>query len=223
MPLVRRAPGTTRILCYGDSNTWGYVPLTGKRYKRTDRWTGVLRKELGNGYEVIEQGLNGRTTVRDEPGRFLRNGGKVLPRCLESFKPLDLVIIFLGTNDLKQQFAMSASDIARGAGQLVDIVSRSTTGRDGFPPRVLLLAPPPVGRLSNFAESFKGAAEKSYKLGSYYKKIAGEKGCAFMDTSAVVKSSDLDGIHFEKNQHAALGSSLAAFIRNNHIAAIPVI
>jgi len=221
MPLSRRAPGTTRIICYGDSNTWGYVPVTGKRYKRENRWTGVLGKELGRNYTIIEQGLNGRTTVRDEPGKFLRNGGKVLPRCLTSFKPLDLVIILLGTNDLKPQFAMSANDIARGAGQLVDIVSQSTAGRDSFPPRVLLLAPPPVGQLSNFADKFKGAEEKSNKLGAYYKLIAEKKGCLFMDSSNVIKSSDLDGIHFEKNQHAALGRSLAAFIRNNHITAMP--
>ncbi|MBN2413748.1 SGNH/GDSL hydrolase family protein [candidate division KSB1 bacterium] len=223
MSLTGRKRHSTRILCYGDSNTWGYEPLTGKRYKRENRWTGVLDRELGGGYTIIEQGLNGRTTVCDEPGEFLRNGGKYLPRCLESFKPLDLVIIFLGTNDLKHRFALSAGDIARGAGQLVDIVQQSVTGRNGNPPYVLLLAPPPVGRLTKFAGMFKNAQVESKKLGKYYNSIADEKGCFFMDTATVIKSSDLDGIHLEKKQHTRLGKSIAEFIRDMKVSVLQII
>ncbi len=221
MSLTGRKRDSIRILCYGDSNTRGYEPLTGKRYKRKNRWTGILGKELGSNYTIFEQGLNGRTTVWDDPGEYLRNGGKYLSPCLESFKPLDLVIIMLGTNDLKHRFALSANDIAQGAGQLVDIVFQSKAGRDGIPPRVLLLAPPPVGRLLKFADMFKSAEGKSNELGKYYKLIADEKACFFLDTSAVIKSSDLDGIHLEKQEHAKLGKNIAEFVRNHHISFLP--
>ena len=140
---------------------------------------------------------------------------------LESHRPLDAVIVMLGTNDLKHRFALSANDIAQGAGQLVDIVFQSKAGRDGIPPRVLLLAPPPVGRLLKFADMFKSAEGKSNELGKYYKLIADEKACLFLDTSAVIKSSNLDGIHLEKQEHAKLGKNIAEFVRNHHISFLP--
>ena len=96
------------ILCYGDSNTWGYNPSTKERYDRYERWTGILQFTLGDEYHVIEEGLNGRTTVWDEPieGEY-KNGKTYLVSCLESHKPLDLVIIMLGTNDLKKRFSVT--------------------------------------------------------------------------------------------------------------------
>ena len=102
------------ILCYGDSNTWGYNPSMGGRYARDERWPGVLRKELGEGYLVIEEGLNGRTTVWDDPIEGYKNGKTYLVPCLETHKPLDLVIILLGTNDLKMRFSVSALIQAAG-------------------------------------------------------------------------------------------------------------
>ena len=134
------------ILCYGDSNTWGYNPSTGGRYPRDVRWPGVLRRELGDDYLVIEEGLNGRTTVWDDPIEGYKNGKEYLVPCLETHKPLDLVIILLGTNDLKVRFSVSAYDIANGAGALVQIVQKSEIGPGGRAPQVLLLAPPPCGQ-----------------------------------------------------------------------------
>lgn len=89
------------ILCYGDSNTWGYTPGTGERHAPDVRWTGVLRRLLGEGWEVLEEGMNGRTTVFDNPMSQGRNGSAYLLTCLETHKPLDLVILMLGTNDLR--------------------------------------------------------------------------------------------------------------------------
>lgn len=124
------------ILCYGDSNTWGYSPATQDRYGRDERWTGVLRNEIGEGYLVIEKGLGGRTTVWDDPveGRH-KNGETYLLPCLESHQPIDLVIILLGTNDLKRRFCVGAFDIAQGAGGLVRIVQKSETGPTEKPHR----------------------------------------------------------------------------------------
>ena len=105
------------ILCYGDSNTWGYDPQTRSRFPHDVRWTGVLASSLGTGYRVVEEGLNGRTTRWDDPIEAGRNGLTFLQPCLESHLPLDLVIVMLGTNDLKQRFGLSASDIAQSAAE----------------------------------------------------------------------------------------------------------
>lgn len=202
------------VLCYGDSNTWGYNPTTQERYDRDERWTGALQETLGNEYHVIEEGLNGRTTVWDDPveGRH-KNGKTYLVPCLETHKPLDLVIIMLGTNDLKKRFSAAALDIACGAGVLVDIVKKSDSGRRGKPAKVLLLAPPPLGKLTEFAEMFEGGKEKSEKFSQYYRNIAGEYGCEFLDTSTVIRSSDIDGVHFVGKDHQALGKAVAGTVK----------
>lgn len=201
------------IVCFGDSNTWGYHPATKERYDRDDRWTGVLRNTLGAEYLIIEEGLNGRTTVWDDPIEEYKSGKDYLIPCLVTHKPLDLVIMMLGTNDLKKRFSLAASDIAKGAGVLVAMAKRSETGPGGQAPKVLLLAPPPVGKLTEFADMLEGSEEKSRKFGLYYRQIAQELGCAFLDTSEVIVSSDVDGIHFDLDQHHKLGKKVAEIVR----------
>jgi lysophospholipase L1-like esterase len=206
---ITRSWHTKRILCFGDSNTWGHDPTTQDRFDSSSRWPGILREALGAGYEVIEEGLNGRTTVWDDPIEGYKNGREYLIPCLETHRPLDLVIILLGTNDLKKRFSLSAFDIAEGAGVLVRIIQKSEAGISGKPPAVLLLAPPPIGKLSDYSEMFEGAEEKSRRLGAHYLRVAGETGCEVLDTAQVIASSDLDGIHFEKSQHRKLGQAVA--------------
>jgi len=201
------------VLCYGDSNTWGYNPLTKERYEKDERWTGVLQKTLGSDCHIIEEGLNGRTTVWDDPIEGYKNGKTYLIPCLETHKPLDLVIIMLGTNDMKKRFSLSAYDIAQGAGALVDVVNKSNCGRMEKPPRVLLLAPPPLGKLTEFAEMFEGGTEKSRRLSQHYRNAALEYGCEFFDTSTVIRSSDVDGVHLEKEDHEALGKAVAEIVK----------
>lgn len=204
------------ILCYGDSNTWGYPareqrPLPNTvRYGTDVRWGSVMRTILGEGYTVIEEGLGGRTTVWNDPieGEHL-NGKPYLLPCLRSHSPLDLVIIMLGTNDLKNRFGLSAADIADGAGVLVDIAQRSETGPNGIAPQVLLVAPAPVTRLTAFAEMFAGSEAKSHQLAAQYQRVATERGCAFFDAGSVVQSSDLDGIHFSPESQQVLGRAIA--------------
>jgi len=201
------------ILCYGDSNTWGYDPTTKDRFPRDVRWAGVLRQALGEGYLVIEEGLNGRTTVWDDPIEGYKNGREYLIPCLETHRPLDLVVLFLGVNDLKKRFSVSAFDIATSAGVLVDTIRMSAAGPAGTAPKVLLLAPPPVGKLTEFADMFEGAGEKSRKLGEQYRRVAAEHGCELLDTSEAIVASDLDGIHFEADEHRKLGQAVAARVR----------
>lgn len=198
-----------RVLCFGDSNTWGYDPASQDRFDRDVRWPGVLRNTIGVGYEVIEEGLNGRTTVWDDPIEGYKCGKDYLIPCLETHRPLDLVIIMLGTNDLKKRFSLSAFDIAQGIGVLIRIVHQSAASRVGAAPRVLLLAPPPVAKLTYFDQMFEGAEAKSQKLGFYCRQVAEEFGCAFLDTAVIILSSDLDGIHFEAAEHRKLGEAVA--------------
>ncbi len=201
------------ILCYGDSNTWGYRPDTQTRYGRHERWAGVLRNALGDGYLVFEEGLNGRTTVWNDPIEGYKNGKEYLIPCLETHKPLDLVIIMLGTNDLKKRFSLNAFDIANGAGVLVNIAQKSESGIDGKPPQVLLMAPPPIVKLSDFAAMFEGAKPKSDLFSQEYARVAQNAGCAFLDTADIIVSSELDGIHFDLDEHRKLGEAVAAKLR----------
>jgi lysophospholipase L1-like esterase len=202
-----------RILCYGDSNTWGYNPVTGGRFDKYERWTGQLSRALGGDYEIIEEGLNGRTTVWDDPLEGYRNGYDYLIPCLESHKPLDLVVIALGVNDLKMRFSLSAYDIAEGVRVLAQVVQKSDAGMRDSAPQVLLLSPPPLGKLSAYAEMFEGAEEKSRRLAGHYARVAAELGCSCFDASTVIVASDLDGVHFEQDEHARLGQAVAGKVR----------
>jgi lysophospholipase L1-like esterase len=202
-----------RTLCYGDSNTWGYDPATGERFAEDIRWPGVLGHELGSGFRVVEEALNGRTTVRDDPVEEHKNGKDYLRPCLESHRPLDLVIIALGVNDLKARFFASASDVADGAGVLVGIAQGSGAGPNGRPPAVLLVAPPRVGKLAELAQMFTEAEEKSKGFAHQYRRVAEKYGCELLDAGEVVKSSDLDGIHLEVGEHRKLGEAVVARVR----------
>jgi lysophospholipase L1-like esterase len=201
------------IVCYGDSNTWGFDPVTQDRFPITERWTGVLAQELGAGFRVIEEGLNGRTTIWDDPIEEWRNGKAYLLPCLWSHKPIDLITILLGTNDLKERFSVSAYDIAAGAGVLVDIAQKSGAGPNGGAPQVLLMAPPVVAQLTHYAEMFEDAQAKSKKFAEHYARVAQQYRCHFLDTAQIILSSDLDGIHWEADQHRKLGLAVAARVR----------
>jgi lysophospholipase L1-like esterase len=203
------------ILCYGDSNTWGYEPATGERFPEDVRWTGVLARQLGNDFRVIEEALNGRTTVRDDPVEEYKNGKDYLRPCLESHAPLDLVIVALGVNDLKARFFASASDAADGVGVLVSIAQRSGAGPDGGSPGVLLVAPPPVGRLTELAQMFAGAEEKSKGFSRQYRRVAEKYRCMLLDAGEVVRPSDRDGIHLEADEHRKLGEAIAASVKES--------
>jgi lysophospholipase L1-like esterase len=202
-----------RILCYGDSNTWGTDPLSGERLDDRTRWTRILARSLGPDYEVIEEGLPGRTTVWEDPIEGYKNGYNYLLPCLETHRPLDLVVIMLGTNDLKKRFSLTAYDIAQGASVLVTAVQKSTSGRDAKAPPVLLMAPPLISKLTDYEEMFEDAYDKSRKLGERFRQVTQELGCAFLDTSSVIVSSEVDGIHFDPAEHAKLGRAVAGKIR----------
>jgi lysophospholipase L1-like esterase len=201
------------IVCYGDSNTWGSIP--GKYYQRFPpdvRWPGILRSRLGERYAVIEEGLPGRTTLKDDPLEEGRNGKTLLLPILRTHRPMDMVIIFLGTNDLKARFSLTAYDIARGAIALASTTMKCGLAPANNNPAVLLLAPAPLGKLDLYAEEFEGGTEKSLKLGDYYRQRAVEAGCLFLDAGKIVSSSDLDGVHLEAEAHQKIGQAVAELV-----------
>jgi lysophospholipase L1-like esterase len=89
------------ILCFGDSNTWGYSPTSTERYCVDKCWGNILGRTLGKDYHIIEEGLNGRTIASQLPERNDLSGKECIVMLLESHRPLGLVIIMLGTNDLQ--------------------------------------------------------------------------------------------------------------------------
>jgi lysophospholipase L1-like esterase len=204
-----------RILCYGDSNTWGFNPAEPfTRLPHDVRWTGVLRTLLGDAYEVIEEGLNGRTTVWDDPFGDHKNGRTYLPPCLESHSELDLVIIMLGTNDLKDYFGLTAADVAGGLKALIGVVRASRAGRQGGSPEILIVAPPPIGKLTLLAGVYGAeAAPKSRDLPGQIQLITQLFKTNFMDGGRVVTSSELDGVHWEAGQHQRFAEAICKKIK----------
>ncbi|MBD3344886.1 MAG: hydrolase [Chitinivibrionales bacterium] len=199
-----------RVLCYGDSNTWGYNPSTGGQYSDDERWAGVLQEELGRGFTVIIEGLNGRTTMYDDPFEGAhKNGRTYLPACIESHKPLDLVIILLGTNDLKTRFHAAPIDVAQGAGMLAGIIQASDAGPRGVAPQVLLIAPPPFEKLTGFADNFAQGEEKSRHLTRFFKQVADSRRCHYLDAGEFIVSSPIDGIHLDATEHRTLAETVA--------------
>jgi lysophospholipase L1-like esterase len=198
-----------RVLCFGDSITWGFNPINQMRMDENERWTGILGSGLGDEYAIIEEGLNSRTTVWDDPLHGpQKNGLKYLIPCLASHKPLDLVILMLGTNDMKQRFSLSTTEIARGINVLVEVILKSESGPNGLSPKILLLSPPLLRDLTGFEDEFRNTHNKSQKLPGYLKKIADEQGCYFLDSSKIMVASELDGVHPAVPEHKKLATAL---------------
>jgi len=209
------------ILCYGDSNTWGYNPDGSGRYSKHIRWTGVLQKELGDDFDVIAEGLNGRTTVWDDPVRGdYRNGKKHLLPCLHSHKPIDLVILFLGSNDLKPRYNVTSLEIAQSVEMLVNIIKKSETGPNMTSPEILVIIPPPilipeeVKHLASLLAEYEKAVEKSRQFPEAFTSVLKGK-CHLFDSSKYIMSSEKDGKHLDPESHAILGKELAKYILNN--------
>jgi lysophospholipase L1-like esterase len=201
------------VLAFGDSNTWGAIPGQDARMAPEVRWPGVMARALGNRFSVIEEGLRGRTTVFDDPEEPGRNGLVYFVPCLFSHAPLDLVVISLGCNDTKARFAATPETIAAGAERLIEAALVSESGPQGGAPRMILVAPPPIAKLSEYAEMFEGGAAKALRLPPLYRTVAERHGAGFVDAGQFIKCSPLDGIHYAPDQHAILGAAMAEAVR----------
>lgn len=205
------------LLLFGDSNTHGTMPMPdlgfGGRFDRDERWSGRLARLLPD-WEVIAEGHPGRTTVHDDPVEGAhRNGLTVLPALLESHRPVDVVLVMLGTNDLKERFSANAGDIALSLERLVRVILASGCGPEGGAPAVLLVAPPPIVEVGCLAGMFAGGAVKSQALAAEVQAAAARVGVPFLDAGQVVTVSPVDGIHYDAAANPALATAFAAAIR----------
>jgi lysophospholipase L1-like esterase len=204
------------VLCYGDSNTWGAAPMTSwdeqPRHGLHQRWTGVLQQALGADWQVIAEGLPGRTTVLKDPidGDHL-SGLAYLRPCLESHKPIDVVVLMLGTNDFKRRFGMAAEDVAAGVARLFAEIAATLPGPAA--PRLVLLAPPQIRVTGIFTTTYAGAEEKFAPLPALLRALAARQGAAFLDLAEIVEVSPVDGIHLEAEAHQTIGTAIAELLR----------
>lgn len=214
-PLEKRSTvhNMRTVLCFGDSNTHGQIPGMGPtdRFGPTQRWPGVMRDALGPGWMVIEEGLSGRTTVHEDPIEGAhKSGRRYLAPCIQSHAPLDLIIVMLGTNDLKVRFNVPPSEVAMGIGVLVHDIRELAAGPGGTQPEIMIVAPPPfLEDLHEWSSVFAGAVEKSKYLAIEFERIADSLECHFFDVSSVASCHEADGFHLGEEAHLALGLALA--------------
>jgi len=207
-----------RILCFGDSNTYGYIP-TGGRYDVHTRWPMHMGEILGNDYEIVEEGFNGRTCVNDDPveGGF-KSGVNYLPPCLMSHNPLDAVIIMLGTNDTKRRFGLTPMTIGQCMMQLVRTTKLYAMDNQGNPSHIIITAPPKI--LGNLMETRHGecfgpqAIEVSAGLAAEYLRISKLLRCDFFDAGPYAEVSRLDAVHMTANGHIRLAEAMAEKIKS---------
>ena len=205
------------VLAFGDSLTWGAVPGSDDRHGFEDRWPNVLERELGGGVRVVENGLNGRTTVHEDRFSPHRNGAEHLPGLLEAHTPLDLVIIMLGTNDLNFCYGGRAFEAMLGMDRLVEIVQHHPYTRGMAAPPVLLVAPPHLREAESepdYEEYFGAAIAESKKLHGLYLRIAEERNCHCDDAALFAEASAVDGCHLDADNTRAIGAGLAPRVRS---------
>lgn len=204
------------VLCYGDSNTWGRNPITKGRYGFAERWPGVLQARLGQDARVYENGLNGRTTVFEDPIEEGRNGRAGFEVSLMVNAPLDLLILMLGVNDTKNRFAKEPWDIALGMDLLIQLAQRSATGLNGDPPRILVLSP--ARMTEEWGDSMhptifsRYSVEKCNALAPLYAQVAARRGCWYLD-AARWATAVTDGVHLSVEGHCALGEAVAVKVQ----------
>ncbi|MBO6674364.1 MAG: SGNH/GDSL hydrolase family protein [Rhizobiales bacterium] len=206
------------VLCFGDSNTHGTMPMASfgdkGRFPFESRWTSIMAGALGPGWHVLAEGHPGRTTAHDDPLEGAhKNAQRSLLALLESHRPIDLIVIMLGTNDLKSRFQVTPTEITLGVETLVQVVRASGCGPNKTAPDLLVVAPPPLTDSGVLMEFFQGGVEKSQKFAQSFAAMGERAGVAVWDAGSVCSMSQIDGIHLDEEGHRALGLALADQIR----------
>lgn len=204
------------VLCYGDSLTWGYDAASQGRHALPDRWPSVLQASLGGDVHVVAEGLNGRTTAFDDRlAGADRNGAGILPTILSTHAPLDLIVLMLGSNDMKPWVHGQPMAAMHGMRRLIDIVRGHDYPFGAPPPQILLMAPPKISRTDNaeFRVMFAGGEEASKQLAPLYAKLADDAGCGFLDAGSVARTAPLDGVHLDAENTRRIGAALAPVVR----------
>lgn len=206
-----------RILCFGDSNTYGYDPRGG-RYDDDTRWPSRMGKLLGPSYSVIEEGFNGRTCVMDDPteGGY-KSGANYLPPCLMSHNPLDAVVLMLGSNDSKKRFGLEPMTIGEGMMQLIRLTRMYAQKPDGAPAEIIVVSPPPIRdclEKTRYRNCFgPDAIRVTRGLKDEYARIARLLRCEFVDAAQFAALSELDSLHFTREDHLRMAEGMANKLR----------
>lgn len=201
-----------KILCYGDSNTFGYIPVSGERYDENTRWTGILQSILGKDYAIIEEGMCDRTGFVNNPKGFVFSAPRHFPKLIAKSSDVDILILSVGTNDLQFQYDISYGAIERGLETLI-VEARKYIHNIVLIPSVILE--------ENILEGFfkiqfdETSVVKSKKVGKIYRKLAGLYGCKLFDINEFVKPSQEDGLHYSIEGHRLIAEKLAEFIKGN--------
>lgn len=207
-----------RVLCFGDSNTWGFAARDGARYDENTRWPMRMQKLLGEGYAVIEEGFNGRTCVYDDPieGGY-KSGLDYLPPCAMTHSPLDLVIIMLGTNDTKKRFGMTALTIGGAITQLIIAARRYALDKTGESAAILVISPARIGENvmeTRHAQIFGAdSVVVSRELGAELARVSKLMRVEFLDADEIAQVSEIDAVHLTPEGHAALAAKIAEKVK----------
>lgn len=199
-----------KILCYGDSNTFGFNPVDGTRYDNTLRWTGILQKNLTNEYEILEEGACDRTGFVNNPKGFLYSAQRNFPKLISKLPETDIIILAIGTNDLQFQYDISFQTIENGLESLI-LSAKNKTDNIILVPSIILNEDILNGFFKiQFDEK---SITKSRKVGRLYKKAANIFHCHFFDFNKFVSPSKADGLHYNKEGHKIIANELANYIR----------
>jgi len=210
---------TTNILCFGDSNTYGFNPNPySYRYPEEKRWVNILADKLGSGYVVAAEGLNGRTTAYDRPGAPWKNGASTLVPCLATHKPVDILVIMLGTNDCIKEMGLSAQEIADGMESLVRITEEMAPEIQGYVPEIIVIAPGAIrADYANgpFADELDDeSVRKSHEIADLYDKVLDKHHCVYIDATEDAEVSPLDAMHLSEEGHRTIAELVYKHIRN---------
>lgn len=207
-----------RIVCFGDSNTWGFNAKTLERFPEGIRWTSLLAEMLGDKFQVVEEGLSGRTAVIDDPLFEGLNGFDYIHPCLMSHAPLELIIIMLGTNDTKERFHLTSYNIAQGIARISQKAKTTPAGVKGAFPRVLVIAPPPIGEEyfeTEVGKSMgKGCDSKSAELSTHLAELMQIQKTDFLDTKGIVPMNSVDFMHLDVEGHKLLAELVFNKVKN---------
>lgn len=198
-----------KILCYGDSNTFGFKPKDGERYDKNTRWTGILQNKLGENFEIIEEGMCDRTGFVDNPKGFIFSAQKHFPELISNINKVDIIILALGTNDLQFLYDVNDETIENGLKTLINLAKEKSDEIILIPP--VILDETILKGFFNF-QFDKTSIEKSKNVGEIYKNLAKTMDCRILDFNEFVKPSKLDGLHYDENSHKLIAEKLALFI-----------
>jgi len=202
-----------KILCYGDSNTWGCSPVDSSRFDENTRWPMVMSSILGNDFLILEEGLNGRTVLNLSHDNFMLNGIEYIDSLIENHCPIDIFLLCLGLNDVFIFEEVTINEILNGIEKIIDIVNNHHNNKQGCNiPETVIMSPPMFNSNIEWAQFIELQINKLKELPAAYKRLSIEKNCRFFNTSAYVTGSAIDGSHLDAGSHILLGKKIAEFI-----------